>query len=70
MKTAELTNLTKEELEEKVVNLRKELFDLRMQAGGGKLDKPHAIQQARKTIARILTMKRLSAMKDKAGGSV
>ena len=62
-----MTNLTQEELKEKLTSLRKEHFDLRMQAGGGKLDKPHKFREVKKTIARILTLQRLFALKKDKG---
>ena len=60
MKMAELENLTSEELSQKLASLKKELLDLRMLAGGGKLDKPHRINLLRKEIARVMTMIGLS----------
>ncbi len=55
-KTPELRGLTPEELTQKVSTLKRELLDLRMQAAGGKLDKPHRIRQIRLEVARVLTL--------------
>jgi len=55
-KPQELRGLTAVELNEKVSSLEKELFDLRGQAASGKIEKPSRIRQARKEIARILTI--------------
>ena len=55
-KPGELRGFTAVELQEKVSSLEKELFDLRGQASSGKIEKPSRIRQARKEIARILTI--------------
>ena len=44
------------ELNEELLNLRKEQFNLRMQRGAGQLSKPHLFNVARKDIARIKTI--------------
>ncbi len=41
---------------QKVQLLKRQLFDLRMQQAGGKLDKPHQIRQIRREIARMKTL--------------
>ena len=55
MKAKELGNLTVDELRQKLVALKKELFTLRESLYTAKLEKPHKIRQARKDIARIIT---------------
>jgi len=44
------------ELNEELLNLRKEQFNLRMQRGAGQMSKPHLFQVARKDIARLKTI--------------
>jgi large subunit ribosomal protein L29 len=44
------------ELNEELLSLRKEQFNLRMQRGAGQLSKPHLFNIARKDIARIKTI--------------
>jgi large subunit ribosomal protein L29 len=44
------------ELNEELLNLRKEQFNLRMQRGAGQLSKPHLFNIARKDIARVKTI--------------
>ena len=44
------------ELNEELLNLRKEQFNLRMQRGAGQMSKPHLFQVARKGIARLKTI--------------
>ncbi len=56
MKIAELESLSAEELTQKGAQLKRELFDLRMQAASGKLDKPHRVQLIRRDVARIKTV--------------
>ena len=56
IKIQELRALTDGELQEKIAFLKKELFDLRGKASGDKIEKPHRIREARKEIARILTL--------------
>ena len=53
MKVNEIRNLSTAELNEKIVSLREELFNLRFQLATGQLDNPMRIREVRKTIARI-----------------
>ena len=55
-KPGELRGLTADELHEKMLSLKKELFDLRGKASGDKIEKPSRIRKARKDVARILTI--------------
>lgn len=56
MKAAELRELNSDELLQRAKTLKKERFDLRMEKAGGKLAKPHRLFQARRDLARILTL--------------
>ena len=56
LKISELRELTYEELNQKHSALKKELFDLRMQAAVGKLDKPHQLRLVRRDVARLSTL--------------
>ncbi|MHC1711811.1 MAG: 50S ribosomal protein L29 [Solidesulfovibrio sp.] len=56
MKTAELRELDAEALAKKLGESREELFKLRFQHATAQLEKTHRLRQARKDIARILTM--------------
>jgi len=53
---AEMKKLTLPELEEKARTLRRSLFILRTQHGQGQLAKPGQMRQARRDLARALTM--------------
>ena len=56
MKAKELKNLSVEKLEEKLQDLKKDLFMLRMQHATNQLDNPMQIAAVKKDIARIKTI--------------
>ena len=56
MKANELRNLSVEDLEAKVAELKKELFNLRFQSAVNQLDNPHRITEVKRDIARVLTV--------------
>ena len=58
MKTTELRNLSVEELEAKLKELKEELFNLRFQLAINQLDKPHKITEVKHDIARVMTVLR------------
>ncbi|GAB7387288.1 50S ribosomal protein L29 [Bacillaceae bacterium] len=58
MKANELRNLTTAEIEQKINQLKEELFNLRFQLATGQLDNPARIREVRKTIARAKTILR------------
>ena len=58
IKSAELRNLSKEELKEKMVSLKKSLYEMRSQGATGRIEKPSKIKEARRNVARILTILR------------
>ena len=55
---AELRNLGKDELLEKLGNAKEELFNLRFQAATGQLDSHGRLRVVKKDIARIYTVVR------------
>jgi len=55
LKSEELKNLSKQELNEKALALKKSLYEMRTQAATGRIEKPSKIKEARRDIARILT---------------
>ena len=57
MRARQLRDMTDEELEEKMVATRKELFNLRFQSATGALENSARLQSAKREIARILTVK-------------
>lgn len=56
MKASELRDKSLAELEEILIDLRKEQFNLRMQQGIGQLSRPSEMTQARKNVARVKTI--------------
>ena len=57
MKTlSELRALSRDELKNELLSLRKEQFKLRMKKANGSLDKPHLITMMRKSVARVKTL--------------
>ena len=56
MKASEIRSMTPEQLNEKLVGLKKDLFYLRMQHATNQLDNPIRIAQVKKDIARVKTL--------------
>ena len=57
MKPSEVRGLTIDELAQKELDLRKELFNLRFQQATGEIENPMRIRTVRKDIAKVLTIK-------------
>jgi len=57
LKARQLRELSDEELEVRIKDTRKELFNLRFQHATGQLDNPHRLVIARREIARLLTVR-------------
>lgn len=56
MKVKEARQLTEVELDNRLLELKKELFNLRFQLATGQLDNPMQIKIVRKNIARVKTI--------------
>ena len=56
LKTSELRQLSVEELREKALNLKKDLMQLRFQQKTGKLERQSAVKEAKRNIAKVLTV--------------
>ena len=56
LKPTELRNLSKQELIEKILTLKKSLFEMFSQRATGRIEKPSKIKDMRRDIARILTV--------------
>ena len=56
LKPAELRNLSKQELVEKLVTLKKSLFEMLSQRATGRVEKPSKIKEIRRDVARIMTV--------------
>ncbi len=64
MKTSELRDMTTQELNDKLAELKSELFNLRFQLATGQLDNPMRIKSVRKDIARVKTIARERELKE------
>ena len=58
MKASEIRDMTAQELENKLVDLKKELFALRFQHTVNQLDNPARLKAVKKDISRIKTIQR------------
>lgn len=58
MKANEIRKLSAEEMDAKLAELKKELFNLRFQQAVNQLDNPMRISAVKKDIARIKTVQR------------
>ena len=58
MKATELKELTTEQLNTKLGELKEELFNLRFQLAVNQLDNPHKITAVKHDIARVMTVLR------------
>ena len=58
MNGEEVRDLTDEELERKLADLKEELFNFRFQMASGQLDNPMQMKAVRKDIARVKTVMR------------
>ena len=56
MKANELHDLTPDQLQDELVKLKKEQFNLRFQIATGQLENTARIRQVRRTIARVKTI--------------
>ena len=63
MKVNEIRDFKIEELQEKLQDLKKELFNLRFQHATNQLDNPMRIVEVKKAIARIKTVLREQELK-------
>ena len=58
MKATELRKMSDADLGNKLLDLKKELFNLRFQHAINQLDNPHRIDDVKKDIARVMTVMR------------
>ena len=56
MQAKDLRNMTAAELETKLQELKKELFNLRFQHAVNQLETPHQIAEVKHDIARVMTV--------------
>ena len=58
IKIEDIRNMTVEEIGNKVISLREEIYKLQFEKKTGRIEKPHKIKEAKRTIARCLTILR------------
>lgn len=63
MKVKDVRDMSAGELDQKLVSLKEELFNLRFQLATGQLENPMRIKEVKKTIARIKTVQREQELK-------
>lgn len=56
MNVSEMKEKSVDELNEELLNLKKEQFTLRMQQGSGQLGQTHRLKEVRRDIARVKTV--------------
>ena len=56
MKASEIRDLTDDQLDDELLKLKKEQFNLRFQKASGQLENTVRVRQVRRDIARILTI--------------
>lgn len=56
MKMNDIRKLTTEELNKKLEEIKKELFNLKFASATGNLEKPHKIKELRHDVAKIKTV--------------
>jgi large subunit ribosomal protein L29 len=67
MKASEIRELSAEEKQRKITDLKQELFNLRFQHATGQLENSSKMKQTKRDIARIKTILSESAVKNKPG---
>ena len=63
MKAKEIRELSTQELNEKLIDLKEELFNLRFQSATGQLDNPMRIKEVKRAFARVKTIIRERELK-------
>jgi len=66
MKGSQVHDLTVDQLNDELVKLKKEQFNLRFQAASGQLENTARVRQIRRDIARIKTVAQMKSAPEKA----
>ena len=66
MKASHVNDMTIDQLNDELVNLKKEQFNLRFQAASGQLENTARVRQVRRDIARVKTIARVKSAAAKA----
>ena len=62
MKAAEFRQMTTDQLDEQLVKLKKEQFNLRFQRASGQLENTSRVREVRRSIARLKTVQAQSTV--------
>jgi large subunit ribosomal protein L29 len=65
MKSSEINEMSLEEMQRKISDLKEELFNLRFQHEIGQLENPQTMKQIKRDIARIYTISREAEVKNR-----
>jgi large subunit ribosomal protein L29 len=65
MKSSEINEMSPEEMQRKISDLKEELFNLRFQHEIGQLENPQKMKQIKRDIARIYTISHEVEVKNK-----
>ncbi len=60
-RTSDLKQMSKDQLQDELLKLKKEQFNLRFQRATGQLENTNRVREVRRDIARIRTLQQLSA---------
>ena len=69
MKASEARGMDVEKLDEEVLKLKKEQFNLRFQRATGQLENTSRVRQVRRDIARLKTIAQQKRAQTKSGGA-
>ena len=69
MKAEDVRAMSEDQIEDEIVNLKKEQFNLRFQRASSQLEKPARIREVRRTIALLKTILRQKTAPQKAAAS-
>ncbi|MGB2630683.1 MAG: 50S ribosomal protein L29 [Candidatus Omnitrophota bacterium] len=56
MKATEIRNMTKAEIEHKIVSMKEQMFSIHAEFTSGRVEKPHRLRQLKRDIARCHTI--------------
>lgn len=68
-KIEEVRKLSDQDLDEQIVAVKRQLFDLRMQKGTRQLEKPHQFKHVRHRLAQLMTVERERQLVAAAGAT-
>jgi large subunit ribosomal protein L29 len=68
MKASQIRDKTLDELEDELIKLKKEQFNLRFQRATGQLENTARVRQLRRTVARVLTVAQEKRAKEASQG--